>query len=448
MSRTPRRADTCGLRAVATLLVVALCLASCARPDTSVDDLERTADAAADWLVRHQLDDGSWSGAAFDLACPDEADLCDGLAGSAVHDVGVTALAALALLASPETAQRHADAVDRALDHLVARQDSDGHLSDPLIGDFTYDHALATLALARAIELDARDDLRPTVQAAVDAIARLRTPGSGWRYAEFHAAMRRHRADTSVTTWMLAALRAAERVGVAVDDASLAAGLAFVVEMTDDDEERARQSARDELAAGIAELERLETLHDDSATSARAIDAQRSFVETLRDDVPRARATSRTGYVARGGFVERLDAASDAFPWSRSEACTAAALVCRLGHVGHVGDVASLDAAHRAMLDRCLAELPDVASPEAFDAYGWHFVSTAVSDPRVPARDARTWRRALAATLAATQRDDGCARGSFDPHRFAWGSMGGRVYQTAIAALAANAHRGRVLPAP
>jgi hypothetical protein len=105
-------------------------------------------DRAAVWLVAHQSADGSWS-ASQDLPAGDErAD------GSRVHDVGASAIALLALLASgADPSAFEKDVLDaaaaRALAFLESLQSADGRIS---LASWSFaDHLASTVAMLEAV---------------------------------------------------------------------------------------------------------------------------------------------------------------------------------------------------------------------------------------------------------------------------------------------------------
>lgn len=182
----------------------------------------RAAEAAAGWLERHQYSEGAWSARSYTQMC--EGKVCLGR-GADEHDVGVTALAAWALMESG----RGDPAARRALAWLAARQDGEGAFG-PRAGKFMYGQALATLAFARGYPLLGEGIYKHHAARGVRFLEGARNPGLAWRYG-----VRDGDNDASVTGWVAAALLAAvaPEVGVDVDPAALEGALRFLDRATD-----------------------------------------------------------------------------------------------------------------------------------------------------------------------------------------------------------------------
>ncbi|HZE95525.1 MAG TPA: prenyltransferase/squalene oxidase repeat-containing protein [Planctomycetota bacterium] len=165
---------------------------------------------ALQWLHRHQHAEGMWSARSFGQLC--EGDGCSGV-GADEHDVGVTALAVLAILEAGPARDRHVDAAKKGLGWLAEQQGLDGGVG-PSSGKFMYGHAMAALAFARSCRVLASDDYRPHALKAARFLRQARNPGYAWRYG-----VRDGENDTSVTAWAGAALLACStpEVGAAVD---------------------------------------------------------------------------------------------------------------------------------------------------------------------------------------------------------------------------------------
>lgn len=152
------------------------------------------------WLERHQDAEGFWSASSFTQACGDR--VCPGRGGES-HDLGVTALATLAILESGR-AKEYEPAVRKALSWLASRQDETGRFG-ARGGKSAYGQALATLAFARAAALlDDAAPFRAVAERGAWALQAAQNPGFGWRYGA-----RDGQNDTSVTVWSGAALAAA-----------------------------------------------------------------------------------------------------------------------------------------------------------------------------------------------------------------------------------------------
>lgn len=337
--------------------------------------------AALDWLARHQADDGGWRSRGFQTAC--EADgverehACGDL-GEAENDVGVSALALAALIASGSDTQSgpHAEEVQRGVFWLIGQQNAENGLIGPRTGaGFIYSHAAATAVLAHAQRANPSDELRRALERAVRLILDARNPHTGWRYELTPTGQ----SDTSVTAWMLRALIAADRAGVPLDQAASKGALAFIDEMTD---------------VGSA----------------------------------------RIGYDAVGSISARVHKVNDAFSPSRGEAMTGAGLTVRL--------LTGQTAASNTLIERhaeLIARKPpawslDPKAEAGVDFYGWYYGSLALRGVGEPYAGA--WFTALRAALVAGQVRDGHAKGSWDAGGDPWGFSGGRVYATALGALA------------
>ena len=173
--------------------------------------LESSLRFALQWLQRHQHAEGMWSARSFGQLCEGEA--CAG-GGSDAHDVGVTALAVLAILeAGPARRARFEDGARKGLAWLAERQGLDGCVG-PTSGKFIYGHALATMAFARACRLPGGEEFRARAARGARFLRQARNPGLAWRYG-----VRDGENDTSVTAWAGAALLAcaAPEVGAPAD---------------------------------------------------------------------------------------------------------------------------------------------------------------------------------------------------------------------------------------
>ncbi|MCI0589122.1 MAG: hypothetical protein L0323_20080, partial [Planctomycetes bacterium] len=315
---------------------------------------------------------GAWEAQGFADRC--KGTPCGG-GGQGVHDTGVTALAALALLGNGEgpAAGPRADCVRRAIQSLLARQDPSTGLIGPRTGDrFMYGHAAATWAIAEACILDRSEALKGALARAVRFIHAARSKFGAWRY-EYPST---GESDSSVTGWMLLALRAAADAGVTADALDVEAGFVWLDRMTD----------------------------------------------------PRS---GRCGYGARGGSPDRPPSAGARYPTDKSEAITALSLFARMVH----GTIQPGD----DLLLRQLALLrnnPPVweATPQRslVDEVYWYF-GTLVTF-QAGGEDWERWNLALKKALLANQRRDGDAAGSWDPVG-AWGNAGGRVAMTALCAM-------------
>ncbi len=338
-------------------------------------------DGALAWLAEHQLADGRWSSRGFPSACEAHgvaaAQAC-GDVGEESHDVGVTALALEALIAGGSDAAQgpYAEAVQRGVFWLIGQQSAETGLIGPRVGaGFIYSHAAATIALAHAQHAQPSDELAGALQRAVATILAARNANSGWRYELSPTG----ESDTSVTAWMVRALCAAERAGIAVDEAAGVGALRFIDAMTDV-------------------------------------------------------STARVGYANPGSISARVNKINDQFNAQRGECLTGAGLLVRL-LLGQNAETSTLVARHAELIARKPPTWAVAPSAEAgVDFYGWYYGSLALHGVGEPY--SKAWFQALRAALAAGQRKDGHAKGSWDAACDPWGFSGGRVYATAMGALA------------
>jgi biopolymer transport protein ExbD len=137
--------------------------------------------------------------------------------------------------------------------------------------------------------------------------------------------------------------------------------------------------------------------------------------------------SSRTGYLTPGDPGSRLTSAHKNF--DSSEAMTAGALAARMFMGAQPRD--PVIEGGWALLEAGLPAWDK--STRKVDLIYWYF-GTQVAFRR-GGGDWQSWATALGDALIPKQRKTGCAAGSWDPSG-PWGSVGGRVYSTALAALA------------
>jgi hypothetical protein len=167
---------------------------------------EEAIDRGLAFLARYQAPDGGWSLQGF----PEEAQLAT--------DTAATALAIIAFQGAGYNHREHQykDVVRGGLDFLVKSQKENGDLFVPLDDNsnrsvWLYSHSLAALALCEAYGMTQDPDLREPAQRAIDFIvASQDKQGGGWRYSPGL------NTDTSVTGWMMMALKSGELAGLSV----------------------------------------------------------------------------------------------------------------------------------------------------------------------------------------------------------------------------------------
>ena len=358
--------------------------------------IRASVDAALTWLAAHQCADGRWSAQHFGSWCHGK-EVASSLRDSAYLegvDPGVTGLALLAFLGAghgPLSDDPYGAHVRRGLAWLVSIQGEDGLIATHSFQRGVHAHAYATLAIVEAFGMSGRPELQHVAQRALDLVANARNPYFAWRYG-----VKPGDNDTSVTGCCMMPVLAA----LAINKACVRRGESAPLEV---------------------EIEQL--------------DGALAWIGKMTDP-----DYGRTGYIQRGGPSSRYEQGGghDAFPTDAFEGCTALGVLIRLW-AGAAGDESSrLNEKATGLL---LHTLPTWRRGQV-DLYAWMYGALALQ--QVAQRDAGSrravdqWFETLAQTLVDAQRKDGdvcAARGSWDPDG-AWGWAGGRVYSTAMAALA------------
>ncbi len=320
------------------------------------------------WLRNHQSPDGHWDCARFSERCKGVP--CDGR-GQSVHDVGVTGLALLCFLGAGCTQEEgyYKQTVLNGLKYLMAHQDVDGCFGDKIGQHFLYDHACAALAMSEAFGMTKARAFQRPAQQGISFIMRAQNPYSAWRY-NFPPDGDN---DTSVTGWMVMALKSAKMSELITDEESFKNALNFITEMTDP-------------------------------------------------------GTGRTGYTERGSASSRLTEMTTRFPPERSEALTAVGMLVRI--------FADQDSSKDELITKgadLLAQKVPIweVSTGGIDFYYWYYATLAmfqVGGPRWT-----KWNEALKTACIEHQHTnkDECSFGSWDAID-PWSGAGGRVYSTAM----------------
>lgn len=171
---------------------------------------EETVEAGLDFLARAQSPDGSWS--LHNWRGKPAGEKC-----RIQSDAAATGLALLAYLGAgyDHYGEKHQEIVRGGLEWLVNHQAESGDLylaQDSYSNQSArlYSHAIATIALCEGYGMTGDERLKDPAQRAIDFIVRAQhSELGGWRYSAVPGAAG-YDSDTSVSGWMVMALRSAE----------------------------------------------------------------------------------------------------------------------------------------------------------------------------------------------------------------------------------------------
>ncbi|MBI4600567.1 MAG: hypothetical protein HY721_01265 [Planctomycetes bacterium] len=353
--------------------------------------------AALEWLRRHQSPDGAWRSRDWVQMCrtpcrnAGAAGAGDGR-GFPDHDVGVTGLAVLAFSGWGHTHldgtyAEYVECVRRAVLYLKGVQvrsedpNEDGRFGPARGEQWVYDHAIATLALAELLVVtgDVIGLQRP-VEAAVGLCLRARNEGLAWRYG-----IRPGDNDSSVTGWMVLALKTARAARLDVPDREL----------------------QDALGGAL-----------------------RWFHRTTS-------AAGKTGYLAPGDEGSRLNGVHhEPYPFSKEpSSMTAVAVLSRL-FAGEGRGSRDVQRGVKLLLESPPRwQEPRGRALSTVNFYYWYYASYALF-LHGGKEEWKKWEDAMVPALLKSQRQGGDPEedGSWDPID-EWGPAGGRVYSTALGAM-------------
>ncbi len=329
-------------------------------------------DKGLEWLANHQSKDGRWDADGFmENGDPALGALCDG-PGNALYDTGVTGLALLCFLGAGETHRsgKYKKNVAKGLRWLKKQQDAEGCFAPQTLSNFTYCHAIAALAMAEAYGATHSPSWKDSAEKGIAFCLACQNEYKAWRYTK-----KPGNNDTSVTGWMVMALKSAKNAGIHIDKRPFEWALSFIEEMTDDE-------------------------------------------------------TGRTGYIEKGGLPVREAGKAEEFPPSESESLTAVGISARI----FCGQNPSENQMIKLGVENLLSKKLPVWDPArgSIDMYYWYYGTLAMF--QYGGESWNKWNQAMNEAIVMQQRNDGNFAGSWDPIG-AWGEPGGRVYSTALMTL-------------
>ncbi len=323
---------------------------------------QRAVEWGLQWLANHQSADGSWDSDGFQAQC--KTNICEGK-GHPLYDAGLTGLALLAFLGAGYTHNfgKYKDNVRNGLRYLTTIQDPEGCFGNRTAHNFTYSHAICTLAMTEAYGLTQFALFKGPAQKGLDFVSRCRNPYAAWRYG-----IQPGDNDSSVTGWMVMAIKSGEAAGLQINP-------------------------------------------DD-------FKGTRDFLDSVTDEL------GKVGYTQRGNGPVRLEGKQEEFPDQFSEALTAVGVLSR---VFMKEDPAKSEKIKNGA-DLMLTKLPTWEPPK-LDFYYWYYGTLAMY--QVGGKHFDQWNKAMQDAVIKTQESEGDEKGSWAP-KDAWGEEGGRIYSTAL----------------
>ncbi len=317
------------------------------------------------WLHFHQDPDGKWDGDGFSRNCDGRQGVACSGRGAGQYDVALTGLSLLAFLGNGQTHRvgMFKKTVERALNWLVHQQQPDGSFGARAVDSWIYNHAIAACALCEAFAVTRDYKLQGPAQRAIDFIRSAQNSGFGWKYQP-----RSGRNDTSVTGWMVMALKAAKAARLNVEQSMFDGAVNWFDRVTD--------------------------------------------------------GAGKTGYMRPGDDGSVIRGVNEHY--AKLPTMTAVAVLCRIFCGQSRRDPQILKG-----VDILMANLPRWNKPSntTVDMYYWYYGTYAMF--QYGGTNWHRWNEAMKRALLNNQRVGGCADGSWDPVG-KWGKIGGRVYATAI----------------
>ncbi len=321
----------------------------------------RAVEWGLEWLANAQSPDGRWDSDGYEAnlegPCPGK--------GHPLYDPGQTGLALLAFLGAGYTHNegKYKDTVKNGLKYLKEIQDPEGCFGDRLAHNFTYGHSVCALAMAEAYGLTGFPLFKRTAQKGIDFIHQSRNPYAAWRYG-----VQTGENDSSVTGWMVMALKSAKLAGLNVSPDTF-------------------KGARD-------------------------------FIDSVTDEY------GAVGYTQRGSGSVRLEHMLEEYPPQYSQALTAVGMTSR---VFMSEDPAKSEPIQKG--SELLAQLLPTWDKPKIDMYYWYYGTLAMF--QVGGERWNKWNGAMQKAIIDHQEKEGVAKGSWEPIG-AWGEEGGRVCATAL----------------
>jgi hypothetical protein len=175
-------------------------------------DTAAAIEAALQWLVENQEENGSWDASLHRAGIDRQVDGQQRSSTGVNADTGITGLALLALLGDGNThlVGSRREAVQHGLEYLLGQQTDNGSLA----GNATmfarmYCHAMATVAVCEAYAMTSDERLQRCAQRAIEyTIGCQDTLTGGWRY------QRSDPGDMSQFGWQVLALQSAQQAGI------------------------------------------------------------------------------------------------------------------------------------------------------------------------------------------------------------------------------------------
>lgn len=185
-----------------------------ARASGASGESEEAVDLALQWIVKHQLPNGSWS---FDHTEGDGAFRnTPGKGSHAEAKIAATAMAILPLLGAGHThvTGEHKEAVKKGFEFLkrAGARRSLQMISYTEPSGNLYSHGLATIALCECYAMTYDKELEPYAQGAINFTMYAQSPSGGWQYRP------REGGDTSAVGWQLMALKSAKISGLKTNE--------------------------------------------------------------------------------------------------------------------------------------------------------------------------------------------------------------------------------------